>query len=157
MPRRDRRLIGLDFSAAALGSARECGPFSALVQADITCLPFADSSIDGGWNLGVMEHFEEATGIDILREVRRVLKPGAKVVLFWPPELGSSRLVLGPLELMRSWVTGRRFRFFPDEVNRLRSRQHAQRILHAAGFEVLRSELTWRDAFIHLIVVGRKP
>lgn len=152
-----RRHVALDFSAAALREARGVGVFSASLQADIERLPFASGSVAGVWNLGVMEHFDEERGVRILREMRRVLRPGACAVLFWPPELGSSRLVLGPVEALRSRLTGREFRFFPDEVNRLRSKAHARRLLADAGLEAAAVERTVRDAFIHLVVVARRP
>ncbi len=152
-----RLLVGLDFSSGALRAARRAANLGGHVQADIGRLPFRDASLGGIWNLGVMEHFEEEKGLGILREFARVLRPGACAVLFWPPEFGSSRLVLAPIEAVRSVLTRRRFRFFPDEVNRLRSPSHARRVLRAAGLEAAAIEFSVRDAFIHLVVVGRKP
>ncbi len=105
--------------------------FDAFLQGDITRLPLRDASIAGVWNLGFLEHFDESAGIRILREFRRVLAPGGHAVLFWPPEFGSSRLVLAPIEKLRSVARGSPFRFFPDEVNRLASRAHARRLLEA--------------------------
>jgi hypothetical protein len=81
----------------------------------------------------------------------------AAMILFWPPEHGASRLVLAPLERVRSAWSGRPFAFFPDEVNRLRSAEHARRLLAAAGLEPVSAGLTWRDAFIHRVVVARRP
>lgn len=155
-PRR-RALVGLDFSLPALLEARRGRtPYRGLVRGDIRALPFADGSLAAAWNLGVMEHFVAAEGAAILRELCRALRPGACAVLFWPPRLGLSRWVLAPFEWLRS-RPGRPFRFFPDEVNRLRSRRHARETLAAAGFDAVAVDLTPRDAFIHLIVVGRRP
>ena len=152
-----RRPVALDFSAPALREARAVPLFTGAVQADIERLPFASASLSGLWNLGVMEHFEADRGVRILREFARVLRPGAHAILFWPPEFGSSRLVLAPIEGVRSVLSGRPFRFFPDEVNRLRSKEHACRLLAAAGLEVAGLEFSARDAFIHLVVVARRP
>lgn len=156
VPREGRCLVGLDVSLSVLLATRASGPYQALLVADIRRLPFRDSSVAGTWNLGVLEHFEEPDGIAILREMRRALRPGGTAVLFWPPELGSSRLALAPVEALRSVVTGKRFRFFPDEVNRLRSRRHGRRILEAAGLESLRADFSPRDGFVHLVLVARK-
>ena len=157
VPREGRCLVGLDLSLAVLLGGRAGGPYHARLVADIRQLPFRDEGVAGSWNLGVLEHFEEPDGIAILREIRRVLRPGGTAVLFWPPTLGSSRLALAPVEALRSVVSGRRFRFFPDEVNRLRSRRHGRRTLEAAGLEPLRVDFTPRDAFIHLVLVARRP
>jgi SAM-dependent methyltransferase len=157
IPTRERQLVALDFSARALREARAARVFGALVQADIERIPFAGSSLSGIWNLGVMEHFEAERGVRILKEFRRVLKPGGCAVLFWPPEFGSSRMVLAPLEWFRSQRSGRPFRFFPDEVNRLRSKAHARRLLAAAGLEPVALDFSARAAFIHLVTVARRP
>jgi SAM-dependent methyltransferase len=155
--RRERNLVGLDFSLGVLAAARGGrAPHRSWVQGDIRALPFRDGALAGIWNLGVMEHFSPDEGRAILREFLRVLAPGGCAVLFWPPEFGLSRMVLAPIELARS-RRGRPFRFFPDEVNRLRSRRHARETLRAGGFEPVAVDFTPRDAFIHLVAVGRKP
>jgi SAM-dependent methyltransferase len=152
-----RHLVGLDFSLGVLAAARGgAAPHRSWVRADIRALPFRDGALAGVWNLGVMEHFAPEDGRAILHEFRRVLAPGACAVLFWPPEFGLSRLVLAPIETLRS-RPGRPFRFFPDEVNRLRSRRHARDTLRAGGFEPVAVDFTARDGFIHLVAVGRKP
>lgn len=155
--RRSRRLVALDFSTSAVRQARRVSPFTSFVQGDIRALPFADGSISGIWNLGVMEHFDALSTREILSEFRRVLKPGAVALLFWPPEFGSSRWVLAPLEWIRSKRAGRPVRFFPDEVNRLRSKRHAREALRESSLQPVAVDFTPRDGFIHMVVVGRKP
>lgn len=157
VPRAVRNLVALDFSAGALRQARVAGVFGSFVQGDLERLPFGAATVDGAWNLGVLEHFEEEKGIRILAELRRVLKPGGVAVLFWPPEFGSSRLVLAPIEAFRSRTSGRPFLFFPDEVNRLRSKAHARQVLAAAGLEPVAVDFSPRAAFIHVVVVARRP
>jgi SAM-dependent methyltransferase len=157
IPAWNRRLMGLDFSLSALAEARRQGPYQGLASGDLRALPFRDGSLSGLWNLGVMEHFPQEEGVAILREIRRVLRPGAVAVLFWPPQFGSSRWVLAPVEWLRSRLRGRPFQFFPDEVNRLRSRRHAREMLAAAGLDPLALDFSLRDCLIHLVVVARRP
>ncbi|HEY3123117.1 MAG TPA: class I SAM-dependent methyltransferase [Thermoanaerobaculia bacterium] len=152
-----RRLIALDVSMGALRSARAVPTYTDHLQADIRQLPFPDGSISGIWNLGVMEHFEADEGQGILVEFRRVLEPGRAVVLFWPPNFSSTRWILGPIERVLTWWRGKPFRVFPDEVNRLRSRRHAFATMASAGFQPLAADFTFRDWFIHIVAVGRKP
>ncbi len=157
LPAAGRSLVALDFSAGALRQARSVAAFASFLQADLERLPFRSASVDGAWNLGVLEHFDSEKGIRILAEIRRTLKPGGVAVLFWPPDFGSSRLVLAPIEALRSWMSGRPFRFFPDEVNRLRSKAHAREMLAAAGLEAAAIDFSLRAALIHLVVVARRP
>lgn len=151
-----RRLLGLDFSLEVLLEARRTSSYRALVRCDIRHLPLRDGSLSGVWNLGVMEHFPRPEGEAILREFARVLRPGGIALLFWPPEMGSSRLVLGPVEWVKTRVTGRRFEFFPAEVNRLRSFRHARAMLQGGGLEPVGVHFSFHDIFIHFVVVGRK-
>lgn len=156
IPPRQRRLVGFDFSLAVLAGVRTADPYELRIGGDLRTLPFRDGSVAGLWNLGVMEHFPQKEGIAILREFRRVLVPRGVVLLFWPPEFGSSRWLLAPIEWVKTRLQGRPFHFFPDEVNRLRSRRHAQEMLTAAGFKSLAIDFTLRDGLIHLVVVARK-
>lgn len=156
--RRERRLVGLDFSLAALRQARRERTFDYLVCADIRRLPFRDGALAGIWNLGVMEHFHADQGRTILDEFRRVLRPEiGTLLLFWPPTFGLSRWVLAPFERLRSLIDGREFRFFPDEVHRLPSRTAARRTLEEVDLVSVRVDFSPRDGFNHLVLVARKP
>lgn len=152
-----RRKLGVDTSLVALGSAREAVPEFSLLGADVRRLPVRDASVAGLWNLGVLEHFPPAEVDEMLRECARALRPGGHLIVFWPPVLGSSRLALAPVEWLLSIARGRRFRFFPDEVNRLRSKAHARQALQRAGLEVVAIEYPCRLLFIHAVVVGKRP
>jgi SAM-dependent methyltransferase len=151
-----RTLVAMDISRLALRAARRVPVFNGLLQGDLFRLPFRDGTVAGLWNLGVMEHFPTEEGRALLREFARVLRPGGVALLFWPPEFGSSRLVLAPIEALRSRA-GAPFRFFPDEVNRLRSRAHGIAMLEGTGLEPAVLSLSARALFIHLVVVARKP
>ena len=151
-----RTLVAMDISRLAVRAARRVPVFRGLLQGDLFRLPFRNASVAGLWNLGVMEHFPKEEGQALLREFARVLRPGGVALLFWPPEFGSSRLVLAPIEALRSRA-GVPFHFFPDEVNRLRSRAHGVAMLEGTGLEPVVLSFGPRDLFIHLVVVARKP
>ncbi len=151
-----RTLIGLDYSAVALCAAAQSGCLSALAQGDVLSAPFRSGSLDGIWNLGVMEHFSDVQLNECLCEFYRVLKAGGTVILFWPHEDNASRWLLGPLEWITTWVTKKPFTFFPDEVSRLRSPSQARMLLENNGFSILEITNSWRTAFIHTVVVGRR-
>ena len=157
VPRRKRQFVGIDFSPVALEQAQSTGCFDSLLCADLFQLPLPRASVDGIWNLGVMEHFERTQITQALNEFRRILKPGGTIVLFWPAEGNLSRWALAPVELLRSSITRQPFRFFPDEVSRMKSREEARTILSEAGFTVLEVDFSARTAFIHMVLVGRIP
>ena len=103
-PRLDQTFLALDFAAEPLRMALHQPCLSGGIQADIRRLPFRDQSLDGLWNLGVMEHFEEDEQLTILREFHRVLKPGVRALLWWPPRFALDRCIL--------WTLGK---CFPSE------------------------------------------
>ncbi len=156
LPKYQRKLIGLDFSAKALDCAKNEGRMDALILADIFAVPCRANSLDGIWKLGVMEHFSELEIGDCLREFRRVLKPGGVVILFWPTEHNLSRWILGPLERIISRWKRSNFTFFPGEISRLRSKRQAQLFMESAGFRVDALDFNWRTAFIHMVIVATK-
>src|SRR3989338_7450278 len=51
----DRKLIALDISSLALKKTMEIPQIDYRVKASIFQLPFKDSSLDGVWDLGVLE------------------------------------------------------------------------------------------------------
>ncbi len=124
--------------------------------ADISSLPFRSMSVDGVWNLGVMEHFSQAPLRTSLQEFERVLKPGGTAVLFWPGEKNPSRWLLAPVEWAASKLKRRPLHFFPKEVSRLKSRREAEEILRETGFEPLKVHYSVRTWFIHTVVIARK-
>ncbi|MDX2010433.1 MAG: methyltransferase domain-containing protein [Myxococcaceae bacterium] len=68
------RLVGVDLSATQLAACRENHPTIPVLRADATRLPFPDGSIDKVFCSWLLEHV--ASPVAVLREVRRVLKPG---------------------------------------------------------------------------------
>ena len=155
--RGDHTLIGVDFSSRALRRAKAISVLDDFVQADIFQLPMRSGSIDGIWNLGVMEHFDGRDSHRILLEFHRVLRPGGRIVLFWPPTFGLSRWVLAPFEKTIGAWRRQRFQFFPDEVNRLGSKRAGRQAVAAAGFTPITVDFSLLACLCHLVVVASKP
>lgn len=155
--RMDRAVVhALDLSATALllNRRRPIAGERRFVQADLFRLPYRSASIDGLFNFGVMEHFELPDIERLLAEFRRVLKPGARAVLFWPPNFGLSVMAVTCL----LWIINR-FRtepmaFYPDEVSRVRSFGWVRRLMEANAFRVIKTHFGPRDLFTFVVVVA---
>lgn len=149
-------LVALDLIIPVL---EQCDPvMDVRVGGDIFRLPFADDSVDGIWNVGVMEHFTHDQIDAILRELHRVMRQGARVILLWP---GSDSIPQKMLEAV-AWVINLRprqrpFRFHPAEISRLRSSQQARDVLARNGFETVTIDPGPRSLMAFKTVVGEKP
>jgi SAM-dependent methyltransferase len=75
-------LIGIDLVGAGLRRAHAHVPEARLLQADAGALPLADASVDAVLSANLLEHVADDTRV--LRELRRVLRPGASAILVVP-------------------------------------------------------------------------
>jgi len=151
------RITAIDISERALTLyARNNWLANRIEQASIFDLPFEAETFDGAYNLGVLEHFHPGEIRDILGELHRVLRPGGKLVVFWPHRRGSSVLFLSALRRLVQGVLGREQKFHPDEVSLLGSREEAANLLHAAGFVLCEYYFGVRDLFVQCVIVAEK-
>jgi ubiquinone/menaquinone biosynthesis C-methylase UbiE len=80
-------LIGIDMVAGGLNKARSLVPSADLIQADVCALPLQDASIDAVVSANLLEHVPDDA--KALREIARVLKPGAPAALVVPAGPGT--------------------------------------------------------------------
>ena len=150
-------IAALDISPAALSFYRKVnGAQCRLIHGSMFAIPSGVGAYAGIYNLGVMEHFEEAPIIEALKEFRRVLVPGGKVLLFWPHEYGSSVTVLKLVHFVLNRILKKNVKLHPDEITRIRNRSQARRLLDAAGFDLTEYSFGPRDFFTHAIMVGTR-
>jgi SAM-dependent methyltransferase len=74
--------VGVDRTPAMLAIAAERLPGCPLAAAEAQRLPFADASFDGVFAVTVLQHIPWAEQAQALREMARVLRPGAPLLLF---------------------------------------------------------------------------
>jgi SAM-dependent methyltransferase len=74
---------GIDFALDTVEAVKAAVPDLQVIQGDVRALPFDDSSLDGIWSLGVIEHFPEGYG-KIIEEMGRALRPGAYAFVTFP-------------------------------------------------------------------------
>ena len=151
------RLTALDISPPALELYACNNPGAQRVMhGSILNLPFPDASFDGVYNLGVVEHFEGAELQKLFDEIRRVLVPGGRAVIFWPHRRATSVFVLGLAHsVMR--LLGSHSKLHPAEVSLVRSRADAAAIVKRSSLEITRYEFGPRDFWVQAVVVATKP
>lgn len=152
----DFNISVLDISPQAIKTYESNNPgVSSAVIGDIMQMPFEDRVFDGIYNLGVMEHFEEHEIKKVLKEFSRVLRDDGKAVLFWPPEYGLSVVVLkivhGALRLF-----GSKKKLHPDEISRIKSRDHIGQMLDETGFVLSHYHFGAGDFFTYAVLVLEK-
>jgi len=141
--KQNRLLIALDFSRMPLCRARENPNIDLCIQADFFSLPFRDNVIDGIYNVGVMEHYEEKELKLILKEFQRVLKRGGCCLFLWPQKYNWVELASKVKPL------------FPESPS-LFDKKSVPHLLKEAGFDKLSWNLSPFAVFLHYAVVAYK-
>ncbi len=150
-------ISAMDISPQALSIYRKFNAQPAqLIHGSIFQIPIPDSTFDGIYNLGVMEHFSEAEIRLILNEFNRVLRPGGKIALFWPPAFGVTVQVLNTVHWILRKAGRPDVKLHPDEITHVRSRRQVRAYLEASGFSLLEFYFGPRDCFTQAVVIGRK-
>jgi dolichol-phosphate mannosyltransferase len=153
------KITACDISADAVRMYAQVNwPHCECRQADIMALPYEDGEFDGVYNLGVMEHFSPDEIRTAFREFYRILRPGGRVVIFWPPLKSPLRYVLGVFHFFaRRLDTKAKEPPYPPEISRVASRQQGESWLREAGFEPLYCEFSGRDLYTQYAFVAQKP
>ncbi len=151
----DRTLVAVDIILPILAhtdpvmDGKLCG--------DIFRLPFRDSSLDGIWNVGVMEHFTHPQIDQIMSEFHRVLKDGAPLLMLWP---GSYSIPQRLLRIVEKFVNlgkaADQFRFHPPEISQLNSPRQGREVCNRNGFQVVAVDAGLRSLMAFVTVVGAK-
>jgi SAM-dependent methyltransferase len=150
-------ISALDISPAALSIYKKSNKhYRELILGSIFDIPAPDGSFDGIYNLGVMEHFSEEEIARILREFNRVLKPGGRIVLFWPPEFGLSVMVLKLAHFVLNRLLKKNISLHPAEITRVRSRRQVEGYLTCGGFSLTSFTFGVSDLFTYAVIVADK-
>jgi SAM-dependent methyltransferase len=158
---REMRITAVDISLPALESYRRNNPGAEAVRhGDILHLNgVAGETFDGAYNLGVVEHFSHDQIVQILREMGRAVKPGGKVVIFWPHHRATSVFVLKGIHWLLNCFRhhgGTQVRLHPPEISLLQSRDQARELVERAGFNLVEYYFGMRDLLVQAVIVGSK-
>jgi SAM-dependent methyltransferase len=81
---RDSRVISIDRRAAACATIRAHTPGARALVAELGCLPFRQATFSQLYFLETLEHLTTEQGREVLEEVRRVARPGARCLITTP-------------------------------------------------------------------------
>ncbi len=150
-------ITAVDISPPALDLyARHNARADDIRHASILDLPFPDESFDGIYNLGVLEHFTRAELSAVLAELRRVLKPSGRLLVFWPHQKATSVAVLGAAHWLMKKSGDSETQLHPPEVSLLESRGWVEQLMREAGLDVVHYKFGVRDFFVQAVVVAEK-
>lgn len=152
------RITALDISRGALRLYSRNNPSaSEVIHGDIMELPFEDGGFDGYYNLGVVEHFTADQIQKIFSEAKRVLRPGGRMVIFWPHRLAPSVMVLGAWHWMLKNLLGTHAILHPPEISLLRSQSMAAKVVEESGMKLKNFKFDSSDLYIQAIITIEKP
>lgn len=152
-------ITALDISGAGLQIYRrvhdnECD----VIRGSIFDIPLGDESVDGIYHLGLLEHFTEEEIHRGFLEFSRVLRPGARMIVFWPPNFGLSVNVLKVAHFVLNTLLRRNVKLHPDEITLVKSKTHAIEMFEKADFKLVNYYFGSRDLFTQcMIVVEKEP
>lgn len=126
--------IALDYAEKTVDFLKGNMPQVNPVLGDVRSLPLEDGSLDGYWSIGVIEHFYGGH-LDILREMRRVLKTGGYLFLTFP-SLSWVRKLKIRMGIFPLWKDGMKTDYFYQFAL---DHKFVRWELEEAGFEIIRS------------------
>ena len=148
------RITGLDISPGALERYRRNNPHAAgTVHADLMNLREIPGGYDGVYSLGVLEHFTPDEIRLILDNMRLVLRPGGKMIAFWPLASAPSVKVLGLWHRFLNKRGRQEVELHPPEITLIRSRAQVEEIIRSAGWRLVSYSVSPSDLFIQAVVV----
>jgi len=149
-------LVGVDPDFAALRDNRSC---HGRLQTGSASLPFADDSFDLVTANMVFEHVE--TPLGLLTEIRRVLKPGGRMIVLTPNWLDIVSLTASAIPnrwhpaIVSSVEARSRSEVYPTHF-RFNRPSKVESLLREAGFTDSKIELLEHpDAYSHVPIVAR--
>jgi ubiquinone/menaquinone biosynthesis C-methylase UbiE len=134
-------VAGVDYSEAMVDLARRALEGSGrtnweLRRADAAALPFPDGSFDVVIAMGLLDYVPSAA--DVLREFRRVLKPGGQAVVTIP----KSPSIFSPLRSSLGNLVKRHVFDLPP-VGNIQSRASLRTLVEDAGFRLEAARPVW--------------
>lgn len=148
------RITALDISPGALERYQGNNPHAeGFIHADLMNLPDLAGAFDGAYHLGVLEHFVPDDIQQILVNLRTAIRPGGRMVIFWPLASAPSVKVLGAWHRLLNKGGRSSVELHPPEVSLISSRAQAEDIIQSGGWRVASYSVSISDLFIQAVIV----
>jgi len=148
------RITGLDISPMALDRYLKNNRHAeGVLHADLMNLSGLRGGYDGVYSLGVLEHFTPSEITRILDNLRLVLRPGGKMVAFWPLESAISVKLLGLWHRLLKKCSKQHFQLHPAEITLIKSREQVDSIIRGAGWRMESYSISPFDLFIQAVLI----
>jgi ubiquinone/menaquinone biosynthesis C-methylase UbiE len=140
----------VDSSLQALDIYRRCVPLaSAAVHASVFELPFKNNAFEGAYHLGVIEHFSPVEIGQFLSELHRVIKPGGRLLIFWPHQRATSVFVL---KIWHHLAGKGAAPLHPPEISLAKDKKSVAQILKSSGFQIDSYSFGIRDFWVQAVI-----
>jgi len=154
-------IIGMDMSQNALKLYKSNHENHILICGDVSENGLKNESVDGIYNLGLIEHFTTEQIKLILLEFNRILKPNGTVLIFAPPEYGLTVIFFKIVDYILNSLLKKDIWFQPcpqsePEINRIQSRKWMENIVENTGFVITEFNFDCSDLYTHVAVVLKK-
>lgn len=146
-------ITALDHSTPAANHYRARHAGARATVGDIFSLPFSDGTFDGIYHLGLMEHYLDDEHSLVMKEFARVLKPGGKMVMFWPPRFGISVIGLAIIHWVLNSVLKKDVRLHPPEPSLIKSKRWIIDWIKTKEYRLVEYSFGPRDMFTQCVVV----
>jgi SAM-dependent methyltransferase len=143
------RITALDISPKALELYGKNNPRAAArIHGDLLSAHLPAQSFDGVYHLGLVEHFFPDQIVEILARLHAAVRPGGRLLMFWPLRSAPSVKVLAAWHRILNPGGNEDIRLHPPEPTLLASREQAAGLLRRAGWELARYSVSPWDFFI---------
>lgn len=166
------KYIGIDNSKDLIERARKQYPGVEFQTAEALKIPFPDNSFDKIYCIGVIHHIpSEKIRIDFLKEAKRVLKPGGKIILrvwdFWRRKKGMALLLKHTLlkaagktqidfkDIFYPWKDGRG-KTIIERYFHCFTKREINKLFKRSGFKIEKSWIAGKGKLSNIYIVAEK-
>jgi ubiquinone/menaquinone biosynthesis C-methylase UbiE len=154
-------IIGIDNSQNALHLYGHNHNTQTLICGTVLSLGIKNSSVDGVYSLGLIEHFTLTDIRTMLLEFNRIVKPNGIVLVFAPPEYGLTVKFFKFVDYILNTVLQKDIWFQPypkssPEINRIQSKEWMEELIKGTGFTIQEFNFELKDLYTHVAVVLKK-